>query len=93
MDMTPNMVALVADDGRTWTVNVADEDVKIKGLGVFNPAQMLKEHSVGGLVVLAGKELTISCWTRRIASRHAETSPNHWRQGRRHLGRKAWHRS
>ena len=37
MDMTPNMVALVADDGRTWTVNVADEDVKIKGLGSSIP--------------------------------------------------------
>ena len=24
--MTPNMVALVAQDGRTWTVNVVDED-------------------------------------------------------------------
>ena len=57
--MTPNMVALVAQDGRTWTVNVVDEDVKIKGLGVFNPVQMLEEHALGGLVVLAGKELTI----------------------------------
>ena len=55
----PEHGGFVADDGRTWTVNVADEDVKIKGLGVFNPVQMLEEHALGGLVVLAGKELTI----------------------------------
>ena len=60
MAMTPSMVALVAQDGRTWTVNVVDEDVKIKGLGVFNPVQMLEEHALGGLAVLAGKELTSS---------------------------------
>ena len=35
--MTPGVVALVAQDGRTWTVNVVNENVKIKGLGVFNP--------------------------------------------------------
>ena len=57
--MTPAMVALVAEDGRTWTVKNVDENIKIKGLGVFNPSTMLKEHPVGSQVTLAGKELTI----------------------------------
>ncbi len=57
--MTPGVVALVAQDGRTWTVNVVNENVKIKGLGVFNPASVMEEHPVGSCVVLAGKELTI----------------------------------
>lgn len=57
--MTPNVVALVADDGRTWTVNVADESVKVKGLGVFNPAHLVAEHIMGSSVTLAGKRLTL----------------------------------
>lgn len=57
--MTHRMIALVANDGRTWTVAVVDEDVKIKGLGVFNPAHLLRNHAIGTTVNLASKELTI----------------------------------
>ena len=57
--MTPAMLALVAQDGRTWAVKVVDADVKIKGLGVFNPVSLLQDNPVGNHVVLAGKELTI----------------------------------
>ncbi|DAC16690.1 MAG TPA: hypothetical protein D7I01_05240, partial [Candidatus Poseidoniales archaeon] len=57
--MSDPVVALVAEDGRTWTVNVEDKDVKIKGLGVFNPAQLLSEHTLGSTVTLASKRLTI----------------------------------
>ena len=57
--MTPSMVALVAKDGRTWTVKVVDEDIKIKGLGVFNPAKVMEDHPIGTVVSLASKELTI----------------------------------
>ena len=55
--MTHRMIALVANDGRTWTVAVVDEDVKIKGLGVFNPAHPLRNHAIGTTVNLASKEL------------------------------------
>lgn len=57
--MLPAVVALVAEDGRTWTVNVEDESLKIKGLGVFNPLQLLRDHAMGSDVTLAGKKLTI----------------------------------
>ena len=57
--MMPAVVALVAEDGRTWTVDVEDESIKIKGLGVFNPVKILTDHAMGSDVILAGKKLTI----------------------------------
>ena len=48
---------LVEDSGKTYIVELQDKQQKIKGLGVFNPFQVLNEVPVGGRVAIGQKEV------------------------------------
>ena len=48
---------LVEDNGKTYVVELQDKQQKIKGLGVFNPFQVLNEVPVGGRVAIGQKEV------------------------------------
>ena len=48
---------LVEDSGKNYAVELVDRQLKVKGLGVFNPLQTLSEVPVGSRVVVGQKEL------------------------------------
>ena len=51
-------VVLEDDGGKTYLVELVNEVVKIKGLGVFNPAIELCEKKIGSRVTIGQKVLT-----------------------------------
>ena len=55
----PNWVALREDDGRAYLVNNVPGEVKIKGLGRFNPSVLLEGYSLGDRITVGQKSLTI----------------------------------
>ena len=48
---------LVEENGKTYVVELVDQQVKIKGLGVFNPHQTLTDVAIGEGVEIGQKEL------------------------------------
>ena len=48
---------LVEENGKTYVVELVDQQQKIKGLGVFNPHQALHNTPIGQSVVIGQKEL------------------------------------
>ena len=48
---------LVEENGKTYVVELVDQQVKIKGLGVFNPQQSLTNVAIGERVEIGQKEL------------------------------------
>ena len=52
-------VALEEESGKVFVVQTTADTVKIKGLGVFNPAELLSGKNVGETVVIGQKILTI----------------------------------
>ncbi len=57
MDITS--IAMVAEDGRTWILPVAEGETRAKGLGMLDTAALLKEVGLGGEVELAGKNVRL----------------------------------
>tara|TARA_A100001037_G_scaffold293295_1_gene309748 strand:- start:180 stop:1007 length:828 start_codon:yes stop_codon:yes gene_type:complete len=55
----PNWMALREDDGRAYLVNNVPGEVKIKGLGRFDPSVLLKGYSLGDRITVGQKSLTI----------------------------------
>jgi len=55
----PNWVALREDDGRAYLVNNVPGEVKIKGLGRFDPSTLLEGFSLGDRITVGQKSLTI----------------------------------
>ena len=55
----PNWVALREDDGRAYLVNNVPGEVKIKGLGRFDPSMLLEGYSLGDRITVGQKSLTI----------------------------------
>ncbi len=56
---TPIWVALREDDGRAYLVNNVPGEVKIKGLGRFDPSVLLEGYSLGDRITVGQKSLTI----------------------------------
>lgn len=54
-----NWMALREDDGRAYLVNNVPGEVKIKGLGRFDPSVLLKGYSLGDRITVGQKSLTI----------------------------------
>ena len=54
-----NWVALREDDGRAYLVNNVPGEVKIKGLGRFDPSVLLEGYSLGDRITVGQKSLTI----------------------------------
>lgn len=48
---------LVEGNGKTYVVEMKDKQLKIKGLGVFNPQQTLADVPIGGRVTIGQKEV------------------------------------
>ena len=48
---------LVEENGKTYVVELVDQQQKIKGLGVFNPLTTLSDTPIGQSVVIGQKEL------------------------------------
>ncbi|MEC8763980.1 MAG: hypothetical protein VXX40_02125 [Candidatus Thermoplasmatota archaeon] len=48
---------LVEENGKTYVVELVDQQVKIKGLGVFNPQQTLADVAIGERLEIGQKEL------------------------------------
>ena len=59
---------LVEENGKTYVVEMNDKQLKIKGLGVFNPHQTLMNTPIGGTVIIGQKEL------KRVPARLPELS-------------------
>ncbi len=55
----PDWVALREDDGRAYLLNRVAGEVKVKGLGRFDAAQLLNGYSVGDRITVGQKSLTI----------------------------------
>ena len=55
----PNWVALREDDGRAYLVNNVPGEVKIKGLGRFDPSVLMEGYSLGDRITVGQKSLTI----------------------------------
>ena len=55
--MTDAWAVLGESNGKTYVVAVLDELQKVKGLGVFNAAEVLREIDIGQHVVIGQKEL------------------------------------
>ncbi|MGB1472446.1 MAG: hypothetical protein ACPHDQ_03900 [Candidatus Thalassarchaeaceae archaeon] len=55
----PIWVALREDDGRAYLVNNVPGEVKIKGLGRFDPSVLLEGYSLGDRITVGQKSLTI----------------------------------
>ncbi|MBT4920954.1 MAG: hypothetical protein HON10_06135, partial [Euryarchaeota archaeon] len=49
---TEKWLALEEEGGKVFLVQIVEETIKIKGLGVFNPAELLAEKQVGETVVV-----------------------------------------
>lgn len=56
---TEKWLALEEEGGKVFLVQIVEETIKIKGLGVFNPAELLAEKQVGETVVIGQKILTV----------------------------------
>jgi tRNA (adenine57-N1/adenine58-N1)-methyltransferase len=56
---TEKWLALEEEGGKVFLVQIVEETIKIKGLGVFNPAELLAEKQVGETVVVGQKILTV----------------------------------
>jgi len=54
-----NWMALREDDGRAYLVNNVPGEVKIKGLGRFDPSVLLEGYSLGDRITVGQKSLTI----------------------------------
>ena len=54
-----NWMALREDDGRAYLVNNVPGEVKIKGLGRFDPSALLEGYSLGDRITVGQKSLTI----------------------------------
>ena len=54
-----NWMALREDDGRAYLVNNVPGEVKIKGLGRFDPSVLLEGYSLGDRITIGQKSLTI----------------------------------
>ena len=52
-------VALEETEGKIHIIELVDEMVKIKGLGVFNPAEKLSSHEFGSSVKIGQKNLRV----------------------------------
>lgn len=48
---------LIEENGKTYVVELVDQQQKIKGLGVFNPSQTLQDITIGQSVIIGQKEL------------------------------------
>jgi len=48
---------LIEENGKTYVVELVDQQQKIKGLGVFNPRQTLQDITIGQSVIIGQKEL------------------------------------
>lgn len=48
---------LIEENGKTYVVELVDQQQKIKGLGVFNPYQTLHAITIGQSVIIGQKEL------------------------------------
>ena len=55
---TTEWVVLEEDGGKTYLVDLVDEVIKIKGLGVFNPMSEIGGKNVGEKVTIGQKILT-----------------------------------
>ena len=55
--MTGAWAVLGENNGKTYVVAVLDEPQKVKGLGVFNAVEVLREIDIGQHVVIGQKEL------------------------------------
>jgi len=55
--VTDAWAVLGESNGKTYVVAVLDEPQKVKGLGVFNAAEVLREIDIGQHVVIGQKEL------------------------------------
>ena len=55
---TEKWLALEEEGGKVFLVQIVDETIKIKGLGVFNPAELLAGKSVGETAIIGQKILT-----------------------------------
>lgn len=55
--MSDAWAVLGEENGKTYVVPLNDEALKVKGLGVFNPALVLENISMGQKVVIGQKEL------------------------------------
>ena len=56
---TEKWLALEEEGGKVFLVQIVDETIKIKGLGVFNPAELLAEKNVGETAII-GQKITTS---------------------------------
>lgn len=54
-----NWMALREDDGRAYLVNNVPGEVKIKGLGRFDPSVLLEGYSLGDRITVGQKSLTM----------------------------------
>ena len=54
-----NWMALREDDGRAYLVNNVPGEIKIKGLGRFDPSVLLEGYSLGDRITVGQKSLTI----------------------------------
>lgn len=52
-------IALREQEGRVYILKVVDETIKIKGLGVLNPAKLLNGQESGSSIQVGQKELTL----------------------------------
>ncbi|MDP7374537.1 MAG: hypothetical protein QF445_03430 [Candidatus Poseidoniaceae archaeon] len=52
-------ITLMESEGKIHIVELAEESVKIKGLGVFNPHELLSSSSVGEEILIGQKYLTV----------------------------------
>ena len=56
---TEKWLALEEEGGKVFLVQVVADTIKIKGLGVFNPAELLEEKQIGETVIIGQKILTV----------------------------------
>ena len=54
---TSDWAVLVEENGKTYVIELVDQQQKIKGLGVFNPLQSLEDVAIGQSVAIGQKEL------------------------------------
>ena len=74
---TEKWLALEEEGGKVFLVQIVDETIKIKGLGVFNPVELLAGKSVGETVIIGQKNLDrFNSKTTRVISWDEKKSPN-----------------
>tara|TARA_B100000902_G_C27294759_1_gene909265 strand:- start:1172 stop:1972 length:801 start_codon:yes stop_codon:yes gene_type:complete len=57
--LNEEIIALRDQSGNTYLVELNDEHVKIKGIGVFNPVKILSERKMGEKILIGTKEFII----------------------------------